>query len=453
MPSWVKAYDPNKPWWLQGGYAPVTEEVTTFDLQVEGALPPELSGLYVRNGSNPKNAATSHWFLGDGMLHGVRLNAGRAEWYRNRWVQTELLDKPPPDAGLAIPTLTGNASNVSIIAHAGKLLTLGEVGVPYEIERSDLSTAGWYDFDGALMTNMTAHPKLDPLSGELYFFGYNWVEPYLTFHLADPNGTLVRSVPIANKGAAMQHDFALTERNVVFMDLPIVFNLEQAVAGQFPFRWDDAYGARLGVMPRDGGAEDVRWFEMDPCFVFHTMNAHEDNGVISIEAARYDSLWRDGPEDFDHLATLWRFSIDLNADSASASQLDDRAVEFPQLDRRRLTRSYRYGYALRLDARNAPGKPPDPNATTGVIKYDFEGGAPVTYEFHAAETPGELSFVPASDSAAEDEGFLVGYVYDARTDKSDLVVFDATTIASGPIARVKLPARVPAGFHGLWLPA
>lgn len=443
---------PDAPWWLQSNYAPVAEEVTALQLEVEGAIPPELDGLYVRNGANAKRGGSGHWFLGQGMVHGVRLAAGEAQWYRNRWVQTPLLDREP-SATPAPPTLSDSASNVALAHHGDRLLSLGEVGLPYELSPQDLSTLGIYDFGGRLTTSMTAHPKIDPDTGEMLMFGYNFMEPYLTYHQVDVSGTLARSTVIDIPGPAMMHDFAVTSRHVVFMDLPIVFNLELAIAGDpFPFRWDDAHGARLGVMPRTGGNDEVRWYEIDPCFIFHVMNAYDhpdDADALVLDAVRYEKLWDGANTQFDTLARLYRYRLDLATGSVRAQQIDERAIEFPQIDARRMGKPYQHAYALQLRAseRGVPG------GASAALKYDHRTGSVTAREFHPAEQSDELIFVPASATAGEDEGYLLSYVFDQRTNTSDLLILDASSMSSAPVARVKLPQRVPYGFHGLWMPA
>jgi carotenoid cleavage dioxygenase len=328
------------------------------------------------------------------------------------------------------------------------LLSLGEQGLPYELSRADLSTLGACDFRGKLRTNMTAHPKIDPETGELLMFGYDFVKPFLTYHRVSADGELVESRPIALPAPVMMHDFAITRRYVVFMDLPIVFRLDRALAGDaFPFRWDDRHTARLGVMER-GGARELRWFEVDPCFVFHVMNACEDGDAIVLDAVRYAKLWDGATTVFDAVPGLHRFRIDLARGAARGEALDDRALEFPQIDARRTGRAYRYAYALHL----SPTRGEIPGGTRGLLKYDHARGQIFERAFAAGERCDEVVFVPASAQAAEDEGYLLGYLHDARTGSSDLIVLDAQRIEAPPLARVHLPQRVPHGFHGLWAP-
>lgn len=442
-------FDPDMPWWLQGNFTPLDQERETMELEVQGAIPTSLSGLFARNGSNPQSHASNHWFVGDGMVHGLRIENSRPLWYRNRWVQTPQLNGEEPAPG-APPSLEGNDSNVALVHHASKLLSLGEVGLPYEIATADLSTRGVYDFDGKLMTAMTAHPKLDPVTGEMLIFGYNWADPYLTYHLVDASGALVRSEAIDIPGPSMMHNFAITDSKVVFMDLPIVFDLSLALAGEgFPYVWDDDYGARMGIMPRDGGNADVRWYDVDPCYVFHLNNAYDDGDAVVLEGARHDELWRNGANDFRSQPGLHRWRMDPATGSATEEAVDDLPIEFPQIDPRLVGKPYRYSYALHYN-RQAPGT--GPQTPGGILKYDMTDGSSSSIEFPEGQVPDERIFIPASDSAGEDEGYLVGFVWDRARNGSDLVIHDAQSMSSDPVARVKLPYRVPFGFHGLWVP-
>ena len=293
-------FDPDVPWWLQGGFAPVEKEVDTTELEVEGALPPELVGLYVRNGSNPRTGTSPHWFLGDGMVHGIRLEAGRATSYRNRYVRTPLYEASS-GFGEGVPGGEASQSNVSAIWHGGRLLTSGEVGYPYELSPTDLSTVGVYDFGGKLTTSMTAHPKIDPATGQMHFFGYGFVPPFLTYHVADADGTLVHSTEVPVPGPTMIHDFAITETDAVFWDLPVVFDLEAAVAmiedptgDVFPFLWDPSYGARIGVLPLGADGAEVQWAEIEPCYVFHGVNAFRQGSDVVVDVCRHDSMFAGG---------------------------------------------------------------------------------------------------------------------------------------------------------------
>jgi len=432
------------PFYMRGNHAPVDREVTATTLEVRGQIPEQLNGLYLRNGPNPRDGDPGHWFLGDGMIHGVRLEGGQAKSYRNRWVRTRPFngDETPRVDEEGVADFTIGHANTNVIGYAGKILALVESGFPTELT-PDLETIGTTDFGGRLTAPLTAHPKFCAKTGEMLAFGYHYAPPFLVYHQFSPSGELLRSEPIDVPGATMMHDFGITENHVVFMDLPIVFSFENLEAGM-PFQWTPEYGARLGVMPRSGGNADVRWFEIDPCYVFHPMNAYERDGNIVMDVARYDKLWQAGGNDFDQ-AKLTRWTIDRTGGSVKEEPLDGRAIEFPRIDPRREGLQHRYGYAVSTDAR-------DGIATEALVKYDVESHTSAVHDFGSGRTPGEAVFVPAAADAAEDEGFLLTYVYDAERDTSDFVVLDAQNMASEPIATVELPQRVPMGFHGNWIP-
>ncbi|BBX11023.1 retinal pigment epithelial membrane protein [Mycobacterium novum] len=435
------------PFFRTRNYAPVPDEQTAFGLPVEGAIPPELTGWYLRNGPNPRTA-TGHWCIGDGMVHGIRLERGRAAWYRNRWVHTDSFERPFPVYGAGgRRNLRSSVANTHVVRHAGKTLALMETSLPYQIT-NDLKTLGAYDFGGKLADAMNAHPKICPDTGELHFFGYgSLVQPHVTYHRADAAGELILSRPIDVPALTLMHDFALTARHIVFLDLPVLFDLSLAVTmdarQDLPYRWDDSYGARLGVLRRDDPYGAVRWFEVDPCYVFHIANAYDvtsaDGYSVVLQVIRYPELWRDDSA-FDDAATLWRWTIDLADGSVEQTQLDDRGVEFPRIDDRRSGRRARYAVTV---------------GTNTLVRYDLDNGIAEEHRFVSDGVRGtadEAIFV-AADGGPDDElaGWYLSYVYDPARDASDLVIIDAADFAGDPVARIRLPRRVPHGFHGNWL--
>lgn len=438
---------PDLPFHLRGNFAPVFEEREAVDLPVRGAIPPELEGLYLRNGPNPKSGTSNHWFMGDGMVHGVALGGGRAKWYRNRWVRTRPFLEGDEEARLIrddnTVDLTVAKANTNVVCHAGRILALVESSFPTQLDRR-LDTVGLWDFEGRLRTAMTAHPKLCPTTGEMHFFGYGFA-PAITYHRVDAHGVLVQSETIEVGSPTMMHDFAITESHVIFLDLPVVFDMDRAMAGQMPYKWSESYGARLGVMPRGGSNADVRWFEVEPCYIFHPLNAHTRGETVVIDVARYPELWREHHADF-RTARLHRYEIDLAGGGVKETPLDDRGVEFPRVDPRREGLSHRFGYAVRYQAG------PDNAAFHAIVQYDLERGSDREHDFGDGRVPGEGVFVPAGPDAAEDAGWVLAFVYDAARNGSDLVVLDASALDAAPVATVALPQRVPFGFHGNWVP-
>ena len=423
-------------------YASIFKELTEFDLPVEGTIPAELDGWYLRTGPNPRQT-TGHWFSGEGMVHGLRIEKGRAAWYRNRWTRTDNFDNYFPTYNTdGSRNLLSSTANTNVINHAGKTLVLDELSLPYEIT-NELETVGAYDFCGKLLNSMTAHPKICPTTGELHFFGYGSVtEPHVLYHRADANGELTVTRPIDVKSLTLMHDFAMSAEHIIFMDLPVLFDpMQLKPGGNMPFRWDDNYGARLGIFRRDDPYGAVRWFDVDPGFAYHVANAYDDGDKVVVQVVRYPELYRRSGG-FDADGVLWSWTVDLKTGKVIERQIDDRAVEFPRIDDRLA------GLPARYAVTTGPGK---------LIRYDMNSGSSVEHAFGTAESlgrPGEAIFVPSSNGPAdEDGGWYFVYVYDPARDGSDLVILDASDFTGKPVARVKMPQRVPFGLHGNWIPA
>ena len=340
------------PFHLQGNFAPLTDERTDVALEVEGTIPPELCGLYARNGSNPVNADSPHWFLGEGMVHGVRLENGKAAWYRNRYVKTTMLSDPEGERISSTGEIdrTRSAANTHVLGHGGKIYALEEGSFPYVLDR-ELETVGCTDFDGRLTSAFSAHPHVCPVTGEMLSFGYGQFPPYLTYLRVSPDGKLVQTEEIDVPGATMMHDFMITEKRALFMDLPVVFDLEAAMAGTMPFKWSDDYGARIGIMPRTGTNSDVVWFEVEPCYVFHAMNAWDEGDKVVYDVCRMNEVWREaGSMDSENTdVTLHRYTFDLSTGNVKEETLDDRAMEFPRVAPQRVGLKNRFGFALAFD--------------------------------------------------------------------------------------------------------
>jgi len=428
------------PWHLRGNWAPVHDEQSEFELEVAGAIPRELCGRYVRNGMNPRSGWSDHWFFGSGMLHGVELRDGQAVAYRNRYVRTPYWAQDL-DLLTAMSDLRSSPANTHVVRHAGRILALEEAHLPWEVT-PDLDTVGPVDFDGKLTTPMTAHPRICPESGEMLSFGYQILaEPYCTYHRVDAAGRLVQSERISLRKPVMMHDWSVTRHHVIFMDLPLVFALEKG-----GFHFDPAHGARLGVMPRTGGDADVRWYDVDPCFVFHPLNAYEDGDRIVMHVSRFEKAMTGGMGDIGtDLGRLWRWTIDTARGAVREEQIDDRPADFPRIDDRRVGLRARYGYLMGL--RPAAGN----DYANELYKYDLETGACTVHDLGRDVHGGEPVFVPRAPDAAEDDGWVLAIVHDEGRGRSTLVVLDARDFAAPPVARVHLPQRVPYGAHGSWL--
>ncbi|MBI3784157.1 MAG: carotenoid oxygenase family protein [Deltaproteobacteria bacterium] len=454
---------------LQGNFAPWRLEGTADDLQVSGEIPLELNGTFYRNGPNPayEPIGRYHWFDGDGMIHAITLGDGRAS-YRNRWVRSagmleerkagKALYKGLLEMSVTEAPVFKNTGNTNIVSHAGKLLALMEAALPTQLRHCTLETLGEFDFEGKLTTAMTAHPKIDPESGELLFFASSPVPPYLVYHVANRDGELVRSEPIDLEWPSMIHDFAITKDYVVFILCPLVFSFEALATTGSAFVWEPQRGTRLGVMPRNGGNGDVRWFETDACYIFHPMNAYSEGRHVVLDVARFPRLLlmaRDqapgsGQDFIDDAPKLHRFRLDLRDGNVKSEPQDDRRCEFPRIDERLLGRKHRFGYVASGGSETARRDVPE---LTAVTKYDLETGKPTVREFGAGNGVGEPLFVPRYGQAEEDDGYVLVLAYDRAKNSSDFYILDARNIAAQPIAVVHIPNRVPYGFHGNWVTA
>ncbi len=474
--------------YLTDNFGPVQVETTALDLPVTGTLPAHLDGRYLRNGPNPVglvDVASHHWFLGTGMVHGVRLRDGRAEWYRNRFVRSadtaRALGEAPkqgakPHVGWDFP------ANTNVVVQGGRTFAIVEAGGrPYELT-DELDTVGACDFDGTLPGGYAAHPKRDPISGELHAVSYYWGwGKQVQYTVVGTDARVRRVVDIEVTGSPMMHDFSLTENYVVFYDLPCVFDLDPIRdlwprpfgsiarwnAGMFvgkrptpdpvaafftrkvlgskaptlPYRWDPTYPARVGVMPRAGSAKDVRWFDVEPCYVFHPLNAYEDGDRIVLDVVRHPKMFDTqmlGPDEGP--STLDRWTVDLSGGKVVEERLDDTAQEFPRVDERVVGRRHRYGYAVAFSGTTADT----------LIRHDVVAGTSTRRHFGAGANIAEFVFVPDTADSAEDRGTLMGFVFDPSSGRSDLMLLDSQTLET--VAAVHLPARVPAGFHGNWAP-
>jgi carotenoid cleavage dioxygenase-like enzyme len=444
------------PYLQQGNFAPVAEEVTAFDLPVTGSLPPELDGRLLRNGPNPIGAedpATYHWFTGEGMVHGVRLRDGRAEWYRNRWVRSPdvaaALGEPVPPSPYG-PDVRIFAANTNVQSIGGRTYALVEAGAPPIELTDDLDTVGPSDFAGTLEHPFSAHPKLDPATGDwhvaAYFWGWGNEVRYLRI---GADGTVARSVSVPTPGSPMVHDIAFTETYALLLDLPCTFDLDAAMGGaRLPYLWNEGYGARIGLLPLDGADDgsDVRWVDIDPCYIFHPLNAYDlPDGRVVLDAVRHPKVFdrqRLGPDEGP--PRLDRWTIDPTAGTAAQETLDDRPQEFPRLNEAFQGRAHRYGYGVTTEASLAP---------TTALKHDVVAGSTEVHDFGPGRTSLEPVFVAREGATAEDDGWILAHVHDAGTDRSDVVVLDAQDFTGEPVATVHLPVRVPYGFHGNWVPS
>lgn len=450
--------------YLEGNFAPVKDEITADKLPIIGQLPPELNGMYVRNGPNPQFTPIGHyhWFDGDGMLHAVRLQDGQATYF-NRYVEPRALQIERQQGKamwvgllgnvthnmrhfLRYGMLTKNSANTALVFHAGRLLALWELGPPHQVSQKELTTIGEYTYNGKWSGSFTAHPKVDPVTGEMMCFGYNLFRPpYVQYGVISAAGEIQRIEPIHLPMPVIMHDLAITKHYTIFMDLPLVFSRKRAMQFRQPIYFDAKQTARFGIMPRHGTQHDLRWFEVQPCYVFHTLNAYEQGNEVIVVGCRMENtnLLLDYPPSEQPYLYRWRFN--LKSKRVQEERLSDISVGFPRTNESYIGSPTRYGYT----SQQAPQT--EAWFAKALVKHDLHTGEHESYYFGDGRTGGEAVFAPRPNGSAEDDGWLLTYVYDAEQDKSELLILNAQDISGKPAARILLPQRVPYGFHGTWL--
>jgi len=440
--------------YVAGNFAPVTDERTITHLNVIGTIPDELEGRLLRNGPNPirdVDMQNHHWFLGDGMVHGIRLRDGRAEWYRNRFVGSERTQELLSKAGQG--ELIGQSGpNTNVIGHAGKTYAIVEAGTkPVELTY-ELETVRTNGFNDSLLNGYSAHPKYDPLTGEMHAICYapQQLMDKVQYVVVGAEGSMTKTLDITLPTMPMIHDMALTQKYAVVMDLPVAVDLDLAFGGSpFPVRWHDDYNSRIGLLPRDATDESsIVWCEIDPCFAFHPLNSYDtEEGNLVIDICVYERIFdvdRNGPFR-DSGPVLERWTVNPVSRRVHRQVTDDRFQEFPRVAGRVANQRHRYGYTGGIDV--------DP-ASFGygaTYKYDFDRGTSSVHDHGPGRQAAEPVFVSRAGASDEDDGWILTTVYDANTDCSDVVILNAADLAGEEVARIQLPVRIPHGFHGNWV--
>lgn len=469
---------------VDGRFAPVRAELTEHELHVDGTIPAWLDGRYVRNGPNPVAEVSPdeyNWFTGDGMVHGIRLCGGDALWYRNRWVDSEvtsrLLSRRSPAEWGRSP-LHGPSANTNVLGFAGRTLALVEGGIACSELSDELDTVDVCDFNGTVRGGYTGHPLVDPVTGELHAVSYHFGRGNtVQYTVVAPSGSLRQKRTITVGGSPMMHSFSLTRDYVIVYDLPVTFDARAAAeintarplrplvelalgavagrvrlppkvmskmppfrAGQFPYRWNPDYPARVGLLRRDS-AEDPTWIDLDqPCYVFHPMNAWNVGDTVVAEVVVHERVFDvDAAGPSEGKPRLERWTFDVGSGAMKRERLIEQHIEFPRVDERFTTSPHRIGWAV--------SGTDDFVGEHKVVRIN--GAGVLERDFGTTLNVGEFVFVASSGDAPEGDGVLMGFVTDIVANTSALRILDATTLED--VASVRIPARIPAGFHGNWI--
>ena len=465
---------------------PFRLECDLFDLEVEGEIPAELNGTFYRVGPDqqfPPKMGDANPFNGDGAVTAFRFANGHVDM-RHRYVRTHrFLAERAARRGLfgeyrnpftddpSVKGIERTVSNTNVVPHAGQLLALKEDGPPYALDPHTLETRQLWDWHGHMTaTTFTAHPKIDPATGDLVGYAYaakGEATKDIAFYTFDRQGRKTRELWFEGPHASMIHDCGMTERYLVLPMIPQLMDLERLKRGAPLFQWEPKADQVYIVIPRDGDAKDVRFFRAPNGFPGHVINAFDDGDKVYLDLPIVNDnvFWffpdADGrapdPSSLRTEIVRWCFDMGSNGETPTANVIANVAGEFPHVDDRYVGRPYRYAFMQATD----PTKPYNPekagpimgfffntflsmDMTTGNVKSWFCGDTSSTQE---------PVFAPKSADAPEGEGYIMGIVNRRAEHRSDLVIFDAQHIDEGPIATVKIPVRLKYAIHGNWVPA
>jgi carotenoid cleavage dioxygenase len=455
--------------YLLGAYAPIFNETVAKDLEVIGEIPRDIDGIYVRNGPNPKYQPIGHyhWFDGDGMVHALQIQNGKAT-YRNRWVQTKHF-KEEAAAGQAVwHGVMGNMrankmagrlplkdSGNTAVAYYGNHLLAGwyMCGELYKLDPLTLETKGTEDFNGTLKSTAMAHLKVDEVTNELFFFDYGPQPPFLTYGVVGSDGKVKHFAEIELPAPRLPHDMGITENYSILMDLPLYHSQGALKAGKSSVIFNKEMPSRFAILPRYGDNASVRWFEAEACYIYHVINSWEEGEeiVLDVCATTNPTPQKNYKTAMEKLnaylrleTSVKRYRFNLKTGATKEAWLDDEFTEFPLINSSYMGRKSRYSYNQHFD-----------NSTImrfdGMVKYDTEKGTSKTHWYGDGKFGSESPFIPAENAKSEDDGYVISFVTDEREGTSEAIILDAQNVEKAPLARIKIPQRVPLGFHGCWV--
>ncbi len=465
-------------------FTPLRFEGEIFDCEVQGDIPRDIHGTFYRLGGDwlyPPKSPDDAPFSADGYISMFRFSNGRVD-YKGRFVRTprylanrgagrqlfgiyrnRAADDP------SVRSLNSTVANTTPVVHAGRLFATKEDARPYEIDPHTLETRGEWDFYGKYASlTFTAHPKIDPVSGELVCFGYEATgeasrEVYVTF--IDRTGHVTREVRLTAPYVGEMHDMAITPSHVVIPLYPLTTDKEWLAAGNIHWYWDERLPGYLCVLPRDGDAKDARWIKGSPHAMVHTLNATTEGNRLVVDGAVSDAnpfpffpyRTREPWTPQTGSSTIRRWTLDLASKQEGWEEQNPFPAAsggLPRIDDRFTSMPYRYGYMGYSD----PSRPFDVTLTGGrafpitncVGRFDMDAGRLDTLFVGSDGTLQEACFVPKQNGASEGEGYLVAVYSNLAASRSELIVVDAERMEE--LGRVILPFEISVQVHGVWAP-
>lgn len=476
----VSTLQPSDHPYMQGAWRPTYNEWNAIfangDATVIGEIPKDIEGVYVRTGENQIHQPIGryHPFDGDGFIHSISFKDGRAS-YRSRFVRTKgfqaeqeagralwagLMEPPHKSTrpGWGAQEWIKDSSSTDVVVHAGKILSsFYQCGEGYRLDPFTLEqfgTEGWVPLDG-----ISAHCKVDLETGELLFFNYSKHAPYMHYGVVGADNKLKHYVPIPLPGPRLPHDMAFTRNYSILNDMPLFWNEELLKKNLHVVQFHPELKSRFAIIPRHGNADDIRWFEAEPTYALHWLNAWEEGDEIILDGYFQEEpmpkSYPDAPEGLERMMAyldqgllkprLHRWRFNLKTGETREQRLDDRTLEFGMFNQRYAGKPYRYAYS----AVAVPGW----FLFSGLIKHDLEQGTSEEFKLGPNRYASETPFAPRINAKDEDDGYLVSFVADVEADTSECVLIDAKNFSAGPVCRIILPERICSGTHAVWASA
>jgi len=351
-----------------------------------------------------------------------------------------------------------DTANTAVAFHDGKLLAGWYMcGDLYEIDPITLETKGVQNYNNTLSSKAMAHVKVDEQKNEMMFFDYELTGSYLAYGVINGNGTVKHFAKVPTPGPRIPHDMGITENYSILMDLPLIYDLNvMARSGKAVPVFRKDMPSRFGIIPRFGTADEVKWFEANPCYIYHTINCWEEGDEIVMDCCVNDNPTPQqelppGASPAEKLnaylrlrAYLHRYRFNLKTGETKEYRLDDQVTEFPLMNSQYLGRKSKFAYNQRFDLSETL-------RFDGIVKYNTEDNSSQTYEYGKYKYGSESPFIPKVNAQSEDDGYVISFITDAREEKSEVIILDAKNIDQEPLARILLPQRVPLGFHACWV--
>ncbi len=458
--------------YLIGPHEPIRQELDRPDLQCIGEIPKDFSGIYLRNGPNQRFApyGLHHWFDGDGMIHSAQFKDGEVN-YRNKWIKTKALEIELHEGRSIWPGLMDSPdrklktnwgsdlwlkdnSNTDISIHAGKAVsTFYQCGDAYTLDPVTLETLGKLDLKSSGARQMSAHCMTDEANGDLLFFDYAVKPPYMSYGVMNKDSELINFTPIELPGARLPHSMAFTPNYSILMDLPMFWDPKLLEQDIHKVTFYPEMQSKFGIIERMATGNTIRWFEADPCYIYHAINSWEEEQEIVLDVCRMSTpvpskeirQRLSGPYGamlawLKLDACYHRYRFNLETGETKEETLDDLLSEFPVINNRYSGLSSRYSYHVTLAET-------DVILFDGLVKIDSIEGTRQGYKFPKGNFGSELQFAPRNNSLLEDDGYLITFVTNMISNKGEIQIFPAEDLSKGPLCRLIVPQQIPPGFH------